>query len=127
MMIKRHVIEKMIEEFQDLRFFYQGGDDYYDLFAPIIDKETNNLYLTEDFAFCHRARSLGFKCYMSKRFELPHLGQMEFSAEAETIFLEDYERMGRITINRDAPINYFSALSHHKETELGFNSEMPNI
>ena len=128
MMIKRHVIEKMVEEFQDLKFFYQGGDGYIDLFAPIIDKETNNLYLTEDYAFCYRARSLGFKCYMSKRFELPHLGQMEYSAEYESVFLEDYEKMGRIKINRESPINYFSAFSHEKTKEEGkFITEMPDI
>ena len=126
MLIKRHVVEKMIEEFQDLKFFYQGSDDYYDLFAPIVDKENNNLYLTEDFAFCYRARQLGFRCYMSKRFELPHLGQFEFSAAAEKEFLEDYERMGRITINRDAPVNYFSAISHHKATKE-FNQEQPDL
>ena len=128
MLVKRHVIEKMVEEFQDLKFFYQGSDAYVDLFAPIIDKETNNLYLTEDFAFCHRARSLGFKCYMSKRFELPHLGQMEYSAESESRFLEDYEKMGRITINRDQAPNYFSAFSNDRMKEEGkFITEMPDI
>ena len=127
MMIKRHVIEKMIEEFKELQFFYQGGNEYYDLFAPIIDEEHNRLYLTEDYAFCYRARSLGFKCYMSKRFELPHLGQFEYSAEAEISFLEDYEKMGRVTINRDNKPDYFSAISHKRMIEPEFNSERPNI
>jgi len=108
MLIKREVIEKMYDHFKDdLSFKYQGADDYVDLFGTIIDE--NGLYLTEDYAFCYRAKSLGFKTFMSKRFELPHLGQMEYSAEHEAAFLENYEKSGRITINKDKPVNYFSA------------------
>ncbi len=110
MMIKRKVVETMCEHFKDeLTFKYQGDDNYVDLFGTLIDD--NGLYLTEDFAFCHRARSLGFKAFMSKRFELPHLGQMEYSAASETEFLEEYERAGRITINKDKQVNYFSAFT----------------
>ncbi len=110
MLIKREVIEHMYEHFKDeLTFKYQGADDFVDLFAPIIDD--NGLYLTEDYAFCKRAKSLGYKTFMSKRFELPHLGQMEYSAEHEAAFLNSYEKSGRITINKDKPVNYFSAFN----------------
>lgn len=114
MLIKRKVVEHMWEHFkEELGFKYQGSDDYVDLFAPIIDD--TGLYLTEDYAFCRRAKSLGYKTYMSKRFELPHLGQMEYSAEHEAQFLKGYEESGRITINKDKPVNYFSAFSPPKE------------
>ena len=36
MLIKRHVIETMIKAHPELKFSYQGGQDYYDLFAPIM-------------------------------------------------------------------------------------------
>jgi hypothetical protein len=107
MLIKRKVVEHMFEHFkEELGFKYQGSDDYVDLFAPIID---NGLYLTEDYAFCKRAKSLGYRTYMSKRFELPHLGLMEYSAENEGRVLKEHEEAGRITINKDHQANYFSA------------------
>jgi len=129
MLTKRSVIETMVEHYrEELGFFYQGSDQYIDLFAPIIDKSTNRLYLTEDYAFCYRARELGFKCWMSKRFELPHLGQFEYSAEAEGRFLQDYVKQGRITMNPDHQTNYFSAFSHKKMVEaLAFNDQMPEL
>ena len=115
MLTKREVIERMYDHFkEELTFKYQNVDDVVDLFAPIIDE--NGLYLTEDYAFCKRARSLGYKTFMSKRFELPHLGQMEYSAEREQEFLNIYEKSGRITINRDKPVNYFSAFKLNEES-----------
>lgn len=129
MLIKREVITKMIESFPELKFSYQGEDCHYDLFAPIIDKEQKDLYLTEDYAFCHRARSIGFKTYMSKRFELPHTGQFEFSAESEGRILSEYHRLGRISINEDVTPNYFTSLNGGMSTEkdAGFNDQMPDI
>lgn len=110
MLIKREVVEQMYEHFaEELTFKYQGVDDIVDLFAPIIDED--GVYLTEDYAFCKRAKSLGYKTFMSKRFELPHLGQMEYSAEQEQAFLDGYEKSGRISINRDKPATYFSAFA----------------
>lgn len=127
MLIKREVVEKMLEDFADLKFKYQGTD-HVDLFGPIIDPEMENLYLTEDFAFCHRARSSGFKCFMSKRFELPHTGQFEFSLDNELAILKRYEDQGRITINEDAPPAFFSAFNptHHQQ-KPAFVQEMPEI
>ena len=63
MMVKRAVVEKMVEHYrEELAFTYQGLDDAVHLFHPIIDKENNNLFLTEDFAFCLQSeRAMGFK------------------------------------------------------------------
>jgi hypothetical protein len=117
MMIKREVVEKMYEHFkEELTFRYQDDDDIVDLFAPIIDE--TGLYLSEDFAFCKRAKSLGYKTFMSKRFELPHLGQMEYSAEQESEFLANYEKSGHITINKDEPRNYFSGFIQKEENKI---------
>ena len=112
MMVKRHVVETMMDHFRDeLQFAYQGSDQYVDLFAPIIDQDNNRLYLTEDYACCYRARQLGFKCYMSKHFELPHTGPMEFSAEHEQEMLEEYVEVGRVGLKQAKMEQYFSAFS----------------
>jgi len=109
MLIKREVITAMLEHYGDeLTFSYQGSNNYVDLFAPLIQKENNNLYLTEDYAFCYRAKALGFKCFMSKLFELPHTGQFEFSAENEKEILEAYEAKGRIEQKEYDASTYFS-------------------
>ena len=128
MMVKRTVIENMWNVFkEDLEFTYQGNT-HVDLFAPIIDQETGKLYLTEDFSFCHRARSLGYKCYMSKRFELPHLGMFEYSLDNEIKILDEYEKLGRLSINRDAPATFFSAFQpDHVQQQPTFVQEMPEI
>ena len=120
MLIKRAVVEHMMEHYRDdLQFKYQGEYGFVDLFAPMIDD--NGLYLTEDFAFCHRARSLGYKTFMSKRFEIPHIGPYEFSAENEHVTLLKHEESGRITINNDHQVNYFSAFNpkYQKEESNG--------
>lgn len=103
MLIKRHVCEAMIEHYKDelsFRYFAQG--DCVDLFGTMIDKENNNLYLTEDYAFCKRAAAIGFKIYFSKRFELGHaIGSYVFSKEKEMQMLKDYEDLGMVTINKE--------------------------
>lgn len=114
MMIKREVVETMLDHFRDELHFTYHDADHVDLFGPVIAKDMGNLYLTEDFAFCYRAKQLGFKTFMSKRFELPHYGQMEFSAEHENFILNQYEQSGRIKINRDKPVNYFSAFNEQE-------------
>ena len=61
---------------------------------------------------------------MSKRFELPHIGVMEYSAEGETDFLQEYEKRGRITLNEANPSSYFSAMSPQPPE---FNADMPEL
>ena len=126
MLIKREVVEKMNDHYRDeLSFYYQGTDDSVHLFHPIIDESTNRLFLTEDYAFCKRARDIGFRCYMSKRFELPHIGVMEYSAETERQLLSEYEAQGRITINNEHPPDYFFGLRPEQKPPE-FNSEIPD-
>lgn len=99
MMIKREVVEAMIEHYKDeLTFRYGDADGCVSLFNTMIDE--NGTYLTEDYAFCHRAKSMGFRVWMDKRFILPHIGRIEYSIEQEQQILENYEKSGRITINK---------------------------
>lgn len=99
MLVKRHVCEVMMSHYEpELKFRYSTKQHqdrkFVDLFAPIIDKENNDLYLSEDYAFCKRAQQLGFKSYMSKLVNLGHaMGSFVFSKEKETQILKDYEDM----------------------------------
>jgi len=104
MMVKRHVCKAMMDHYYDeLKFRYPTRKEeyrrYVDLFAPIIDENNEDLYLTEDYAFCKRAVDIGFKAYMSKRFELGHaMGSFVFSEEKEKEILSRYEEQGKIKI-----------------------------
>lgn len=99
MLVKRHVCEAMMEHYApELKFRYatrQHQDrKFVDLFAPIIDHDNNDLYLSEDYAFCKRANQLGFKSYMCKQVQLGHaMGSFVFSKEKEQQILKDYEDM----------------------------------
>ncbi|AIX16793.1 hypothetical protein Syn7803US13_266 [Synechococcus phage ACG-2014f] len=91
MLIKREVIEKMQDSYPERKFFYQGSDEYYDLYAPYIDEDSpNRLFLTEDYAFCRLARKIGYKSYMSKRFTLGHIGVYEFNWNTEKNLSQAY-------------------------------------
>ena len=67
MIIKREVIEKLMEKYPVPNL-------------PMIHKEE---YLSEDFAFCERARKLGYKIYAEPTIKLGHCGSYFF-------FLKDY-------------------------------------
>jgi hypothetical protein len=128
MLIRREVVEKMVEHYrEELKFYYQGTEGAVHLFHPIIDKENNDLFLTEDFAFCKRARDIGFRCYMSKRFELPHTGVFEFSAQSEEHMLEEYRKIGRIELKEAKAEQYFSAFRSPEEEPPQFNTNMPEL
>ena len=104
MLVKRQVCETMYEKYMPELKFYYGSEThkdrrYVDLFAPFIDKNKNDLYLTEDYAFCERARKLGFKTWMSKRVKLGHvMGSWVFSEEAEKQMLNKYESKKKIKL-----------------------------
>jgi hypothetical protein len=45
---------------------------FYPMFQPFYPEGT---YLSEDYAFCHRARELGFKIYIDGKLRLGHIGK----------------------------------------------------
>jgi hypothetical protein len=83
MLIKRQVIERMIEAYPDCR--YKGahafsnakGDENYALFECLIDKETKN-YVSEDFGFCQKWRDIGGKIWLDTEGKLTHIGAYNF-------------------------------------------------
>ena len=103
MCIKREVLEKMkVRYFDDLAFampdgFYGEQKNMWsvDLFAPITREghyQNSNFYLTEDFAFCQRARDCGFEVWKHLEVKCSHTGTHVFSEEGETKMIERYAR-----------------------------------
>jgi hypothetical protein len=81
MLIRRHVIEHMIEKHPE--WAYQGdgdGETEHALFDFMI---LNGQYIGEDYAFCLRARAEGFKIYLDPMISLPHIGTEEFTRDFE--------------------------------------------
>lgn len=83
MMVKRRVIERMIEAYPESRYTsahaYSNakGEANYALFDCMIDKETN-AYVSEDFAFCQKWRDIGGKIWLDTKSRLTHVGAYNF-------------------------------------------------
>lgn len=83
MLIKRHVIEQMIEAYPET-MYYSDKDmtdtlenrKRYALFDTMIDSEQR--YLSEDYTFCRRWQALGGKIHLDVGTILNHVGTMTF-------------------------------------------------
>ena len=81
MLIRRHVIEHMIEKHPEWQYAGDGdGETEHALFDFMI---LNGQYIGEDYAFCLRARQDGFKIYLDPMISLPHIGTEEFTRDFE--------------------------------------------
>jgi len=67
MLIKRKVIEKVSED-KKTGFYIDSAEE---VFQPLVYCKE---YLSEDWAFCLRAKSKGFDCYVEPTIHLGHLG-----------------------------------------------------
>ncbi|WP_443751114.1 hypothetical protein [Asticcacaulis solisilvae] len=93
MLIKRHVIETMIRAYPHLRYdaihayprVKATDGTQYALFECLIDEETG-LYLSEDYAFCHRWRALGGQIWLDTRGQLTHTGPHDFVGNPHSRF-----------------------------------------
>jgi len=108
MMIKRRVVDGMLDHYLDELDFQMPDGNYYnqtkvsyvDLFATITSgahELSDRLYLTEDYAFCHRARECGFEVWSHNNVKLTHTGMHTFSFDGEKDMLELYKLKGDIT------------------------------
>lgn len=84
MMIKRHVIERLIEAHPERTYTSdhvyapnKSGRQYSALFECMIDPETRE-YLSEDFGFCRLWRALGGKIWLDSEGSLIHTGVHDF-------------------------------------------------
>ncbi len=88
MLIRRDALEKMIPAFPETRFTASHNHarpslspNQYALFDCMIEPQSGE-YLSEDYAFCHRWRSLGGKLWLDTQSRLAHVGPREFHGDA---------------------------------------------
>ncbi|MCL9998573.1 MAG: hypothetical protein NBV68_04270 [Erythrobacter sp.] len=87
MLIRREVIETLCERHPELRYPVDPqdrgenglGDHIFALFQPMFDAETGYL-LSDDYAFCHRARDAGFRIWAAPWMRTSHTGPARFAA-----------------------------------------------
>jgi len=91
MMIKRHVLERMIEHYSDLKindnikYLGENVKFLYALFDTSVDENKN--YLSEDWTFCQRWRGMGGKIFADKSIKLDHTGYYKFEGDPTKIVL----------------------------------------
>lgn len=85
LLIKRKVIQEMFDKFPKLKYnnsinIDNAAEPYmYALFDTSIDEHSN--YLSEDYTFCERWRSLGGKIYADTSIGLSHTGYYSFQGD----------------------------------------------
>jgi len=94
MMIKRSLLERMIEAYPEL--CYSGIHSYpmfkaapatqFALFDCMIEPKTK-VYLSEDYAFCQRWRQLGGKIWLDTEGRLTHVGHHEYAGHPAQRFV----------------------------------------
>ncbi|WBK39882.1 hypothetical protein [Rhodobacteraceae phage LS06-2018-MD06] len=86
MAIPRKVLIDVKDKYHDIEFVSDGADmHYWSFFSCFVDDHSllygKREYLSEDWAFCKRAMSLGYKCYIDKYPKLVHWGEHGFSPD----------------------------------------------
>ena len=89
MLIKREALEQMIAAYPQTRFTASHNratpnpsPNQYALFDCIIEPDTGH-YLSEDYTFCKRWRSLGGKVWLDTKSSLIHIGPHEFVGDCK--------------------------------------------
>ena len=77
MLIKRHVIEKLIADHPEWNVENRQGDGHVSAVFDFAIKDGK--YVGEDYLFCDRAREAGFKVWVDVEICLPHVGVEEFT------------------------------------------------
>ena len=85
LLVKRAAIRRMIQAFPETRYgavhtqaVPASSPNQYALFDCMIDPDTGH-YLSEDYAFCRRWRSIGGHVWLDTQGELTHIGPHEFA------------------------------------------------
>lgn len=86
-MLKRSVIERMIEAYPELRYNTNERAQYA-LFLDMIDKRDGEFgeRLSEDFSFCRRWRDIGGEIWVDPNANLTHAGRKEYTGAVKETF-----------------------------------------
>jgi hypothetical protein len=92
-LIKRNVFERMIKAYPEMKYKSlhafprpsQPSDNYYALFDCMIDPDTG-VYLSEDYAFCRRWRTIGGEIWCDLQSKLNHSGSYTYRGNAAARF-----------------------------------------
>jgi hypothetical protein len=95
MLCKREAIAKMLEHYKEEMGFRYWDNRYIDLFGTIIDKDSDDLYLTEDYAFCKRANDIGLETWIRNDIKLSHTGVQRFSESDQSALFNSFDEMLR--------------------------------
>jgi len=81
MMVKRSVVEGMIERYPELEYRRNVvGDVAWAFYMPMIYQRE---YLSEDWAFCHRARGAGFEVWVDGGVRCNHWGKRKYGFDED--------------------------------------------
>ena len=105
MLVKRHVIEKMIEAHPQLKYNDNVGigkqyePNMFGLFDTMIDEHKN--YLSEDWTFCYLWRKMGGRVFADYKIKLNHAGYHVYEGnpeELEKVLLGQIDNGGDLEI-----------------------------
>jgi hypothetical protein len=102
MLIKRHVIKKMIEKHPELEIYQptiiNGKDtkkpNFYNLFDTLHDPDTKRYY-GEDFGFCQRWRDMGGQVFAYIMGNITHVGEHQYCGK----FFDELEYLKRVDVD----------------------------
>jgi len=89
-LIKREVIEKMMQEYPELHYRNDSNIDEkyhkycYSFFDTIHDPDDNR-YLSEDYTFCRRWQKIGGEIWLDPNTKLNHVGSYTFEGDVSKI------------------------------------------
>lgn len=91
MLIKREVIEKMIEAYPELYFnndlkLPEDVAKYTYLFFDCMHDPESKRYLSEDYAFCRRWQQLGGEVWLDPLVKLDHMGSYNFKGNVSKMY-----------------------------------------
>lgn len=97
MLIKRSVLERMIEHYPETRYEPDVAleNRNIELHALFDTEVKNGKYVSEDYTFCRRWRSIGGKVHIDDTVVLKHLGMHTFMADPNKVHAENERHQRR--------------------------------
>ena len=130
MLVRREVYLTVMERLQLPLCNERFGQPMIPFFQPLIRRiEDSHWYLAEDYAFCHRAKTCGYKIMADTRIRLGHIGNYKYYWEDAGM---DRPRFDTFTMNfgqderHGNRVHLFPSLENLKQT-WSWPSEKPDL